>query len=134
MKFLMAFMVLFAPLLTWAQDVVAKIPEVVASPDSIEQALQIMPVIMELFHNGQYLAMSAGIVMILVFGIKKYLLKRLKLGNGVLPLISAGLGVAVALSLSIFMGANVQQACLAMLAGPAAGNLWDSVVKYFFKK
>lgn len=114
---------LFLPLFAWAQ-----------APESIEQVTGMLQPILALISNGNYLAAAAGITMILVLGFRKLVMPRLGLGVGVLPLVSAVIGVLSGAMVSVYGGATLTQGALAMLAGPAAGLLWDAVIKYFVKK
>jgi hypothetical protein len=114
---------LFMPLFAWAQE-----PETVAGAGSM------LKPIWDAIGNGSYLLAGAGITLILVFVFRKYVMDKIGLGSGVLPLVSAVLGVISGLAVSVWGGANGGEAAMAMLSGPAAGMLWDAVFKYFFKK
>ena len=103
-------------------------------PDSIDQAIRMIPTLMEAFQQGKFLAAGAGVTLISVFGFRKFILPKIPLGTGVLPLVSALLGVASGVAVSVMGGAAPTQAALAILSGPVASTLWDSLFKFFFNK
>lgn len=103
-------------------------------PGSLPEAFNLLAPIIELIGNGKYLAGGAGITLILVYLFRAYVMPKLKVGPGALPLIAAGLGVVVGLAASLFGGAKLEEATLAVLSGPAAMALWSAVIKYFLPK
>jgi hypothetical protein len=114
-----------------AQPVVAS---VIAEPATIEESLKLIPLLLELFKNGNFLAAGALITLFLVFFLKKYALPKLGLTTAVLPIASAVLGVIAGLSVALLGGANLTQALLAVGSGPTASLLWDAAIKFFVKK
>jgi hypothetical protein len=118
------------PVLSIAQE----LKPVPAEPQSADAAIDLIGNISMAIKNGQYLLAGAFLTLILVFIIKKYVLPKAKLGPGVLPIVSTILGMLVGSAVAIIGGASAQQAMLAVLAGPMAGNVWDSAAKFFFKK
>lgn len=114
---------LFMPLLAWAQE-----------PETIGEATSMLQPIWDMFAQGKYLAAGAGVTLVLVFVFRKYVMGKLGLGTGILPLVSAVLGVVSGLAVSVWGGASGGEAAMAMLSGPAAGMLWDAAIKYFFNK
>jgi|LakMenE18May11ns_1017448.scaffolds.fasta_scaffold9953450_6 hypothetical protein len=103
-------------------------------PESVEQAVGLLGPIWELIAKGEYLAAGAGITLILVFAFRKYALPKLKIGPGVLPLLAAGLGIVVGVAVSLYGGAKLDEAALAVLSGPAAMALWSALIKYFLPR
>lgn len=114
---------LFMPLLAWAQE-----------PVTVGEAGSLLKPIYDAFASGSYLLGASGLTLILVFAFRKYVMNAIGLGVGALPLVSAIVGVLSGLAVSVWGGATGAEAAMAMLAGPAAGMLWDSLFKYFFKK
>jgi hypothetical protein len=123
----------FASCYAYAQEVVES-AVTIAAPQEIGQALELLPVIMSTMKNGQWLAFGALISLVVTFIVRKWVLPKLKLGSGVLPLVSALIGMFAGVSLAIANGAEPSAAGLAVLSGPLASTLWDSSIKYFFKK
>jgi hypothetical protein len=114
---------LFMPLFVWATE-----------PGTVGEATGMLAPIWEAIKNGKYLLAGAGVTLVLVFAFRKFLMDKLGLGTGVLPLVSAGIGILSAIASSLWLGASLPEAGMAVLAGPAAGLLWDAVIKYFVKK
>jgi hypothetical protein len=125
MKALVLLSGVFAPLFVWAQ---------VTQPETVEEAVGLFQPLWDAIGNGQYLAAGAVITMIIVFAFRKWLMPKLNLGSGVLPIVSAFVGILSGAAVSVAGGADAGQAAMAVLSGPMAGMLWDSLFKYFFKK
>jgi hypothetical protein len=96
--------------------------------------LSYIGVIWAAIQSGQYLAAGAGVTLILVLLIKKYLLPKLGLGSGILPVVSIVLGIVSGVGMAIMGGAPLGAAIAAAFSGPVASSLWDALIKYFFKK
>lgn len=103
-------------------------------PSDLNVVVGFIPVLMAAWKNGQWLLVGAVLSLILTFAFRKFLMPSLKLGSGVLPLVSAGLGVVAGVGAAIVGGAELMPAVLAVFSGPLASTLWDSAVKYFFRK
>lgn len=112
----------------------AAFAEAVLPPESVEQAIGFLPILIEAFKNSNWLAFGAGVSLILTFIAKQYVLPKLNLGNGLLPLVSAGVGVIAGVGGAVLAGSTVEAALLAVLSGPLASTIWDAVAKYFFAK
>ena len=123
------FMTMFMGCLAIAQEV-----KEIAMPEELSDIGGIMDVIAEGIKNSNSLLYGAGITLILVLLIKKYVMPKLSIGNGTLPFISIGVGIIAGLSLAIVNGGTIMEASLAIMSGPLASTLWDAVAKYFFKK
>lgn len=120
-----------------APDMVSALPlsEVVDPiPTEIGKVVGFFPVLIAAWKSGQWLMVGAVLSLMLTFAFRKFLLPSLKLGSGVLPLVSAALGVIAGVGAAIIGGADMASASMAVLSGPLASTLWDSLVKYFFKK
>jgi hypothetical protein len=104
----------------------------VQEPQNLDQALGFLPTVLSFFKNGQWLLLGASLTLVLVFAIKKYLLAKWNVPSGVVPFISAGLGIAVGVAGAVLGGASPQAALLAVLSGPLASAMWSSGVKYLF--
>lgn len=124
---------LFAVLFTgvcMAEEVVHLVKE----PEQVTDALKMIPVILGALKDGNYLLAGAFCSLVLTFLSRRFVLPKLKLGPGILPILSAVIGCVSGVGIAIAAGANVSQASLAVLSGPLASTLWDSVIKYAFKK
>lgn len=140
MKYLLTlFLVIFTSLPAWAQEAAvdaskATVTATLEAPQEVGDVMGFLPVIIHAAQNGQWLLFGALIALVVTFIAKKYILPKLKLGNGLLPLISALVGMVGGVGLAIANGAEPLQASLAVLSGPLASTLWDALIKYFFKK
>lgn len=130
---LKVFMTLLIPVFFVITGCLAFAAEVLP-PESAEQVIGLIPTLIELFKNGSYLAFAAGVVMILTFIIKKYVLPKFGLGKGWLPIVAIIIGVLGSWAASVFGGASPLESILAVFSGPTAIALWDAIAKYFFKK
>ena len=119
--------------LAFAEEMVNVVPAVV-EPNSVPDALGVVPVLVEAYRNGNYLLAGALISLVLTFVIRAFVLPKLKLGHGVLPLLSALIGMISGVGLAIANGAPLEAAAMAILSGPLASSFWDSLLKYGFKK
>ena len=125
MKYII-YCIMFFPSILFAQDIV--------QPEHIEDALQFLPVLMNAIKTSNWLLAGSLVSLIVTFTVRKYLLKRMKLKTGVLPIVSSVVGCFAGVSLAIINGADIHSASLAVLSGPLASTLWDSIIKYFFNK
>lgn len=103
-------------------------------PSDLNVVVGFIPVLIAAWKNGQWVLVGAILSLILTFAFRKFLMPSLKLGSGVLPLVSAVLGVVAGVGAAIVGGAELMPAVLAVFSGPLASTLWDAAVKYFFKK
>lgn len=117
---------LFIPFIAWAQEIKA--------PEQLEDLGGYIPIIIEAFKNGQWLMFGSLIALVATFAVKKYVFPKLKLGSGLLPIVSAVIGVIGGVGLAIANKAEPAEAALAVMSGPLASTLWDAILKYFFKK
>lgn len=108
--------------------------QAIGEPGSVEQAVGMLPILVNFAKAGNWLMFGAALSLLLTFAIKKYVLPKVGLGNGVLPLVSIVLGVVAGVGAAVLGGASVQAATLAVLSGPLASSLWDALFQYFFKK
>lgn len=104
----------------------------VKEPASLEEAVQYLPVLIELATNGQWLFFGALLAVVLTFLIRQFVLPKLGLNTRVLPLVSAILGGASAWCIAYLAGATPLAAALTLLSGPVGSLLWDAVLKYVF--
>jgi hypothetical protein len=100
----------------------------------IEDPVGYLPALWLAIQNGQWLVVGAIVTLILVLLFKKLVLPKIGLGTGILPIVSAIIGVVTGVGLAIMGGAPLAAAAAAVFSGPLAGLLWDALVKYFFKK
>lgn len=117
--------IFFAASVAWCQD----LPE---------QALDINATIQSIFdyiaHGKPVMAASAGIL-ILVYLFRRYALPKLRLGNGVLPILSLVLGVVIGVLSQVIAGVPPAEAAkIILISGPGASVFWSSILKLFVKK
>jgi hypothetical protein len=111
-----------------AQTAPALAPQV-TNPQTVDEALTMLNVIVKLFQEGQYLLAGAALTLVLVFIFRRFFMH--KLSTKALPLISIVTGLVTGISLAILSGASPTQALLASLSGSVASSLWDAGLKYF---
>lgn len=104
----------------------------VAEPETLEQAVGLIPLIFDAAANGHFLAMGAAITVLVTFLFKKYIIHRLGLGTGVLPIVAGVVGLISGGGLAVMNGAEPMPALLAVFSGPAAVYFYDLILKYFF--
>lgn len=124
MKFSIAFLVLL-PVLAMAQ---------VVAPVDPGSAVGLIPVLLNFLSTGQYLAMGAVITLIVCFILNTYILPKLNASSGWTPIIGSLVGALSGVGLAVANGGTLGAASLAVLSGPLATHLWESVVQYFFQK
>lgn len=114
--------------------------QVIAEPISIDDSVELLPVIVVAFQNGSYLAAGAMITMILIFLLKRFGLKYLnkvlpvQVKEAWIPLITLGLGAVIGPLLAIANGASVAEAILSVAAGPGAASMYSIGGKFFLPK
>lgn len=127
----LAFLFAFAfPILARAQDS----GTIVLEPGSVDQALGVGALMIQFFQEGKILAAAAMLTLVLVFVFRQFIMPKLKLASGVLPLVSAVTGVIAGAAIALASGARPAEAMLALMAGPAASTFWDALAKYLIPK
>jgi hypothetical protein len=81
-----------------------------------------------------YLMVGAGANVAFVVVFRKFLMRPMGFESGILPWLSIVSGAVIGVSIAVMAGASQEEARMAVLAGPASGYFWDSLLKYFFKK
>lgn len=104
--------------------------QVLQPPTDLGSAASFLPAIIAAFKNGQYLAGGALLSLILTWAIKMYILPKLNLGNGWLPIIAAVVGIFGGVGLAVANGGSLGAAALAVLSGPLATALYEAVMQY----
>lgn len=117
-----------------SEVVAATVEKAIEAPEEVGDIVGFLPALVGAYKNGAWTLFGALIALILTFVIRKFVLPVVKLGSGVLPLVSAILGIVAGVGLAVANGASAQAASMAVLSGPLASTLWDSLIKYFFKK
>jgi hypothetical protein len=111
---------------------IAVLAQVVAqAPQSVDQAVGMLPVLASFWHNGAYLAFGAGVALILCFVLNQYVFPKLKMGPALVPIASGIIGIIAGVGLAVVNGASLQSASLAVLSGSVATHLWESIFQYF---
>ncbi len=105
----------------------------VAEPQNLDQAVAYMPVLMKYIHSGSVLGISAVVVLLLSYVLKAYVIPRVGLNKGAIPVISMALGVLVGPAIAIISGASPEQAVQSLAAGPWAVFMHEAIAKYFQK-
>jgi hypothetical protein len=103
----------------------------VVAPVDLSSAASFLPAILAFFKSGNYLAAGAMISLILTWAIKTYVLPKINLGTGVLPLVAAVIGVLGGVGLAVANGGTLAAASMAVLSGPLATALWEGILQYF---
>lgn len=135
MKVLNKYWAAFAALMIAMVGYIAFAQEAIpGEPDSVGEVVKLVPVIVGAFKSGSFLMAGAGIALIVTYIFRRAVLPKIKLGSGVLPIVSALVGCFAGVSVAILGGANLLEASLAVMSGPLASVLWDAVIKYFLPK
>ena len=109
--------------------VVEDIPDSEAVPETIEEAVETVGGILGAAKHGNWGLVIAGIIMVLVFVMRKYALKRIDAKY--VPWITAGLVNLVLVAEALIQGTPIGQAFLVgFLLSTAAGGLWSLVGKH----
>ena len=108
--------------LVWAQEALPAQP-------STEEVIGMVQALVEAAKGGHWaLAVSLG-VMILVWALRKFFWKSIP--GKLIPWVSAGVGVILAVTMSIQDGSDIMGALSAgLLTGTAASGLWSLVGKH----
>lgn len=126
-KFLSIIIFSVLPFAAFAQEV--------SEPETIDQALGYLPLLIEAFKLGKWPVFGALATLVLVFIFRQFILPKLKIfSTEILPIVSAVLGIFVGLAVALAGGAPIGGALMAVLSGPLASTLWMAVVKYFAPK
>jgi hypothetical protein len=112
------------------------LPLVASAQEAVDPNMnQVVDAIFQAFSAGKVVAGVSGIVLILVFLFRKYLLPRLGLGNGILPYLAIILSAVIGLLGSILGGMEPSSAAQVILfSGPGAIAFWDAMIKLVTKK
>lgn len=111
---------------------VAEAPAAVQEPVNLNDVAQLIPTLVGFAKNGQWLLFGALLSMVMTFMIRQFVLPKISLGAGVLPLVSGVLGVLSGVGGAVYMGATPIAALLAVMSGPAGSWLWSALAKHFF--
>jgi hypothetical protein len=116
------------PIITFAQAV--------TPPETVDQAVGLLPKLLEAIASGNHVIAYGIGIMILVVGVRQYVLPKINVGQDALPIITlilSSLGMAGA-SL-VVPGASLGPAILnGVIAGIFASGAWDLIGKYIAKK
>lgn len=126
------FGIFLTPLIAFAQAVPS--PSPIAAPVDPNSVVGMLPAIMNMIHNGQYLALGGVITLIVCFVLNQYVLPKIGLGPAVVPLLSTIIGVLSGVGLAVANGGSPMSAALAVLSGPLATHLWEGFAQYLFSK
>jgi hypothetical protein len=128
MKVITLFTLLITPIISWAQEV--------APPETVDQVVGYLPKLLEAIATGNHnVAYGIGI-MILIVGIRQYVLPKLNLTHETLPIVTMVLSsIGMAGMALMTPGASVGPALLnGIIAGIFASGTWDLIGKYLAKK
>lgn len=117
-----------------AQVTQEEVESPVAEPKDWGDVAEFFPAMIQAVKSGNWLLFGALVSLILTFAVKQFVLPKLGVGNGILPILSVVLGAVAGVGGAVASGASLGAAALAVLSGPLASTLWDAIVKYFFPK
>lgn len=105
-------------------------PAAIVAPVSADSAISMIGTVLSLVHNGGYLAAAGVLTLIICWALNVYVLPKLSLGPALVPILSSVIGALSGLGLALANGANLQQATLALMAGPLATHLYEGAAQY----
>lgn len=127
MKLITLFLTLITPFISFAQ---------VAPPETVDQAVGLLPQLLEAIASGNHIVAYGIGIMVLIVGVRQYVLPKVKLSQDSLPIVTlilSSLGMAGA-SLLV-PGASLGPAILnGVVSGIFASGAWDLLGKYIAKK
>ena len=117
--------IFFAASVSWCQELPEQNLDINATVQSIFDYIA---------HGKPVMAAAAGIL-ILVYLFRRYALPKLKIGNGVLPILSLALGGIIGILSQVIAGVPPAEAAkIILISGPGASVFWSAILKLFVKK
>ena len=77
--------------------------------------------------------MAVLLITVMTMLYKKFMMRKMGLAEGILPVISLGLGFMMPLLMPLMMEVKSSTEVMWM-AGPCSSWLWDALLRYFSKK
>ncbi|XGC82050.1 hypothetical protein ACES2L_06075 [Bdellovibrio bacteriovorus] len=102
-------------------------------PKNIEDAFQLLPLLLSAAQNGQWTVFGGIVTLLLVFGLNKWFIPT-TLQKAWSPVVSIFLGALVGPAIAASGGANPQAIGMALLSGFTAVGFWSVAGKYFLQK
>jgi protein-S-isoprenylcysteine O-methyltransferase Ste14 len=124
-RFLMIFSV-FAVVVTAAMVVFAQ----VTPPDTLQDAIGLMPALMQAVIGGKWLLAVGGLLMVVTVVVRQYAIPKWNLSSKVLPWVTLGLSLIAGVGAYLFGGLDAKAAAIQMLvAGGLASQMWSLLGK-----
>jgi UDP-N-acetylmuramyl pentapeptide phosphotransferase/UDP-N-acetylglucosamine-1-phosphate transferase len=127
------------PLSSFFSTLLTQVPSAEPGTDMFGWLLELLRWVVEQFKQKNYVPGMGGVVMVLVFFARMFLLKRLN--SNVLPLVSAGLGVLLACGVNLAglaVGSQpmdwLSALAMGLTTGAAASGFWSLVGKKLSEK
>jgi len=123
MKYILGFFLAFLmPVFAFAEEAAVDLDSVI---DQLALAVS----------EAKWVVVVACVVVILVHLSRKFLIDKIGLGSGVLPILSLVLGALLSWGLSVIGGVSAAEAAKSILfSGATASLLWSGLLKLLFKK
>lgn len=87
----------------------------------------LLPVLLEAFRNGHWMVFGAGLVMLLTFVAKKYIMPQIKLRPALMPLVALGLSIMASASAELVAGKGLEAAVYILVGGLVSPALYDAI-------
>lgn len=103
----------------------------VLPPENIDQALKLLPMLLEMVQMKNWGMVAALAIMLVTYLFRMYILPKLAINDRALPLVSGGMGVLLAVAVSLAAGQPWGAAIASgVFIGAAASGFWSAVFKY----
>lgn len=110
---------------------VAVFAQAISEPQDPTQAMNLFPMLFDAIKSSQWTMVAAAGVMLLVFGVRKYVLPDM--GAKVVPWLASALGVLGAIATNLGAGQDWGQALYSgVTVGVAASGFWSLVGQHIF--
>lgn len=127
-------LVLVMPVLLFAEAVAGSLP----MPGSVDEAFVLIPQFMTALSSGNHNVMGGIALMVLMIGVRQYVIPKWNISSEMLPWITAIIGVVITVANALANGLTLDQAVqsgveIALTAGGAWGLLGKALAAHLLK-
>lgn len=128
-------LVLLVPFLAIAEAVVG---QPIPVPGTVEEAVVLIPQFLTAISSGNHNIMGGMVLMIVMIGVRQYVIPKWKISSEMLPWITAIIGVVITIANALTNGLTIDQAVqsgieIALTAGGAWGLLGKAIANHLLK-
>ena len=117
--------------LVWAQEAVAPVADALPAQPSADEVIGLLGAFLNASKGGQWGLAAATGIMVAIWVLRKFFWKSIP--GKLIPWVSSGAGVILAVAASLVGGADITSALSAgLVTGTAASGLWSLVGKHLF--